>query len=616
MKRCRRPWGELVILIAGVALFACGTPVGVKRVDPRLVHRALTSNVLSSGRLSTPTQNILYRRDLVDRFDEDPEGALAYLHGQVIKRRGNRDDVFALAELSFAHAEETGSPSYFLASTVYAYAFLFPEEGHRKPDPLDPRYRLAADIYNRGITEGFSAAENGEVELRAGTYRLPFGSLNVDFDPAKLRLGSRQLNHFVPVADLEVRGMQTRYRWPGIGASLAASTAPLDPAQGFDDFVQPWAKVAVTALLHIDRPRAQLADGRVRATLDIAQPVKGDTVAVDGRAIPIEVETTATLAYTLAESPVWQQEIAGFLKGVGVIDEKARLAALGPYRPGRIPVVLVHGTASSSGRWAQMLNELTNDTRLRERYTVWLFTYNTGNPIPYSAMLLRESLTQAAQRFDPDGTNPAVHRMVVIGHSQGGLLTKMTAIESGTKFWNTISRKPLDELNVSENTRELLGRTAFFHPLPFVKRVVFMATPQHGSYFAGNFLSHWVARFITVPLDIVHTGTDLLLRNRQALTFASLGHIPTAVDNMTPGNAFIRTLASIPVAPGIAAHSIIAVDGKGPAEDGTDGIVEYKSAHIEPVESELVVRSGHSCQDNPHAIEEVRRILLEHLEVE
>ena len=54
----------------------------------------------------------------------------------------------------------------------------------------------------------------------------------------------------------------------------------------------------------------------------------------------------------LAESPVWKQEIKGFLQGAGVFDEKSRLVALSPYERGRIPVVLVHGTASSAGRWA------------------------------------------------------------------------------------------------------------------------------------------------------------------------------------------------------------------------------------------------------------------------
>jgi len=81
---------------------------------------------------------------------------------------------------------------------------------------------------------------------------------------------------------------------------------------------------------------------------------------------------------------------------------------------------------------------------------------------------------------------------------------------------------------------------------------------------------------------------------------------------MTPGNPFLRTLSSLPVAPGIAAHSIIAVEGTGPAYQGADGVVKYKSAHLSGVESERVVRSGHSCQGHPDTIEEVRRILREH----
>ena len=41
--------------------------------------------------------------------------------------------------------------------------------------------------------------------------------------------------------------------------------------------------------------------------------------------------------------------------------------------------------------------------------------------------------------------------------------------------------------------------------------------------------------------------------------------------------------------------------------------MKYESAHIEGVESELIVRSPHSgMQAAPATIEEVRRILLEH----
>jgi len=81
---------------------------------------------------------------------------------------------------------------------------------------------------------------------------------------------------------------------------------------------------------------------------------------------------------------------------------------------------------------------------------------------------------------------------------------------------------------------------------------------------------------------------------------------------MTPGSPLIRTLAPAPLAPGVIGHSIIAVKGDGPFQQDTDGVVAYSSAHLEGMASELVVNSGHSVQQNPEAIEEVRRILLEH----
>jgi len=591
---------------------ACSPPIGVKRADPRTVHHQLTANVLSADELSNPTQNVLYRRDLFVKFTDQPEATMAEMHAAVVAGKGGRDDLCALAELSFAHAETTGKQSYYLASVVYAYAFLFPGEGHTQPDPFDPRLRLAADLYNRGITEGFKSKDGTEVELRAGTFELPFGWMDVDFDSAALRWGSRRLDHFEPVAELQVRGLPTRYRQPGIGAPLAAGTVPLDPEAGFQDFVIPWAKLPATALLRIDSPRQQLANGRVRASLTLEVVPEAKMVQIGDQSAPLEVESTAALAYTLAESPVWAQELKGFLQGVGVVDEKSRLAALSPYTPGRMPVVLVHGTASGPGRWAEMVNELGNDPRINQYFQFWIFSYNTGNPILYSAMLLREALSAAVEQLDPEHKDPALRKMVVIGHSQGGLLTKLTAIESENRFWDMISKTPLEKLALTKASQDLLQRTQFVHPLPFVHRLVFIATPQHGSYFAGNWLSHWVARFVTFPLDMMNISADLVTNNKEALAFASMGRIPTAVNNMTPGTRFIKTLASLPTTPGVATHSIIAVKGDGPIESGDDGIVEYKSAHIDGVESELVVRSTHSCQANPRTIDEVRRILFLH----
>jgi hypothetical protein len=94
-----------------------------------------------------------------------------------------------------------------------------------------------------------------------------------------------------------------------------------------------------------------------------------------------------------------------------------------------------------------------------------------------------------------------------------------------------------------------------------------------------------------------------------------MSKLPTAVDNMKPTNPALGILSSIPVPSGTPAHSIIAVRGTAPKEDGDDGVVTYQTAHIDEVVSELVVRWDHSCQGQPQVIEEIRRILLLHAAV-
>jgi hypothetical protein len=283
---------------------------------------------------------------------------------------------------------------------------------------------------------------------------------------------------------------------------------------------------------------------------------------------------------------------------------------LHPHKTGRIPVVLVHGTASSPARWAELVNELENDPRFWQHYEIWLFIYNTGNPIAYSGLLLRDDLTKAVAELDPQGKDPGLKQMVVIGHSQGGLLTKMTVIDSGNRLWPFTV--PPEELNVSAETRELLSRALMFKPLPFVKRVVFVATPHGGSYQALGFLGRLSSWLVNLPGRFVKLNVELLTLQTQGLYMGTVGGIPTSIDNMNPNNLFIRNLRAIPIAPGVVAHSIIAVDSDEPLNEAGDGVVKYTSAHIDGVESEKIVHSGHSVQGNPEAIQEIKRILIEH----
>ena len=603
---------RLVLLAAlCLALGACASPVRAVRVDRTVAHRDLARSAITTGEPSWPTRVALLERGLLDAFNESPEIAIADLHRAMVAAKGDVDLLFALAELSFLHGQAVGKPEYQLAAAVYSYAFLFPEEGGPRPGPFDPRLRLAANLYNWSLTAAFASEDGSEVVPRGGTFALPFGSIAVAFDPAELRAGNRELFRFIPVAELEVQGLAMRYRWPGIGAPLAASTRPAEDASLSSDMVAPILRVPLTALLRIAQARRALVDEQpLTATLELHLAWDDDSVTIAGDAVPLESEPTAALALTFTGVPIMELELFGFLgRLTGLLAERPPLVSTTPYRPGLVPVVLVHGTASSPVRWAELYNRLQADAEIRSRFQFWLFQYGSDNPIALSALRLRDALSAAVARLDPEGKDPALRRMVLIGHSQWGLLVKMQSIHSGDRIWNAVSRKPLDELRLSDTSREILRRGLFVEPLPEVSRVIFIATPQRGSFLAGRrVIASLLRRLTRLPSQISALSLDVA-RNLDA---AKSPFVPTAVDNMAPGHPFILGLQEIPVAPSIEAHSIIAVKGTGPAEQGNDGVVEYTSAHIDGVESELVVRSPHSCQGNPHTMEEVRRILRLH----
>ena len=603
----------LVIFLSLAA--GCATPIGVTRGSTQDTYYVLTANVLSAGKPSSWSTQALHRANLTEKYEEDPQAALQEMH-KALAIDATPDRLFALSELSFYYAEQSGKNEYHLASAVYAYAFLFPENGTPQPDPLDPRRRLAADLYNLGLVRGLDSPDGEEVVLQEGKLALPFGELDLSVDQSSYLWGSFRFKRFIPVGDFQVRGFSNRYRQAGIGAPLAAELEPVGSGPQAEEArkrIPPRLKVPVTAFVQIAEARRGVVTGKLKGRLEIYAADRTSTVNLNGRDIPLELEPTAALAYMLEGAPVWNFEIAGFrfvepgqILGDGLV-------MMHPYRPGRIPVVLVHGTASSPARWAEMYNELMHDPMIEGRYQFWLFQYNTGQPILYSAMLLRRALRNVLNEIDPKGQDPALRRMVVIGHSQGGLLTKMMAVSSGNRFWENISDAPFEQVAAEwkPETRELVREATFFEPVPTVERIVFIATPHRGSYQATGWALNLVKRLINLPGTLVSQFEDLL--KSQAFGDLGMSQLPTSVENMSPGHPFLKALNDLPIDPRITAHSIIAVLGEGPLTGRTDGVVAYESAHIEGVESEKVVHSSHSTQGHPETIEEVKRILIEHL---
>lgn len=605
----------IALTLLSLLVAACGPPITVRRVAAHQVTAELARSALNSNRPSLFSENTLNRWGLSETFARDRELALAALHQRLPVSRNVGSTLFALAELSFLHADASRRREFYLAAVVYAYAFLFPEDPVDIPVEFDPRVRIAADLYNRGLTRAFATADGTAVELRSGLYTLPFGrDLTVQLDDTSLEWAHRRLNGFVPVAELEVRGLGTRFRNPGIGAPLAASVRTEAGSTAVTDFVAEGMRVPVTALLRIAEPRRQAQETHAEASLRVYNHYDAQQVEIGDRSVPLEAEPSATLAYSLSRSRIWTWERFGILRGDLISGEFERpLAFVEPYRPGRIPVVFVHGTASSPGRWADMVNVLSNTRRLRDRFQYWFFFYDTGNPIPYSALRLRRTLSEAVRQLDPDGSDPALRQMVIVGHSQGGLLTRLAAVDAEDRLWHSVSKRSIEEIEVNQSTRALLREMFFFEALPFLRRVVFIATPHRGSFVAEYSLVNLLARFVRLPQNLTAAAGDFATGNADALRFSPRRPTFGSIYGMRPGSPFLVELAATPLAAGVEGHSIIAIRGAPPPAGQTDGVVSFDSARLDGVASELIVaHTGHSVQGHPVAIEEVQRILIEH----
>ena len=598
----------LILLMSG-----CGGAIGTRDVGFRKAYEQINSNALLDEDYSITSKTVLQRYNMGQFFREDPQKCLTELHKK-IKTDHRRDLLFALAELNYFTAKYTlrdldDSPlpenrQYYLDAAIYAYFYLFNNTRNKPANPFNRRYRLACDIYNIALAKALTDAK-GNLVLEAGVRPLPFGTIDLSLDARDFPVKLDQVSKIVAADRLDIYGLSRRNRDAGLGVPLiVVGKKTLDlPIKHSSPG---------TLLMRIEGSIRTLESGSLQGCMELYAPFDRTRVEIDGKSVPLESDLSAQLAYTLNQPVLWSLDIAGFFSGKSAMP--TGLYFMKPYNPAQIPVIFVHGTASSLVWWAEMFNTLMADPVLRRRCQFGFYLYDSGKAIDLSARQFREILTSEVAELDPEGRNKALRNMVIIGHSQGGLLTKLTAVDTQDDIIRGVTGKGLEELNLTPEQREMIRKSAVFEPLPFVDRVVFISTPHRGSFLAGDLIRKLVRKLVYLPVDIVKQTVIL----GKALATAEVPEEwrsgnRTSIDSMSPKNPALLALAKIPLAPGVKGHSIISVQGDGDPTQGDDGVVEYKSAHVDYVESELIVKSGHSCQGHPLTIEEVRRILLLHL---
>jgi pimeloyl-ACP methyl ester carboxylesterase len=300
------------------------------------------------------------------------------------------------------------------------------------------------------------------------------------------------------------------------------------------------------------------------------------------------------------ETPLDATRATGARFGAGLVNlvrpghfsGRPRVVFLELFDPDKRPLVLVHGLLSTPRMWAPLVKALLADAQIRNQYQLWFFYYPTGQPVPLSALQLREALDDAVRTHQP--RKP----MVLVGHSMGGILSRAQVSRLTVEEAATLVP---DVANLPETS--LVHRALVFEPRADVERVVFMFTPHRGSRLASGGLGAWGIRLIRLPDTLIREIADVF----DQITEAAGGELPTSIHGLSPDSAFLKALdgskATVPT------HSIIGNRGRGPLATSSDGVVPYRSAHLPSAESEVVVPTGHGGFAHPLAVAELRRIL-------
>ncbi len=328
------------------------------------------------------------------------------------------------------------------------------------------------------------------------------------------------------------------------------------------------------------------------------------------------VDLTTPLVYQFDRSDLARNTEIGFFNP-DQLETDIGICLTHHYDPDKIPILFIHGLHSSPKTWMGMINTIQGDPVLRERYQFWVASYPTGYPVPLSALYLRQQLRELREQYDPEHDDVGLNQMVVVGHSMGGLVARTMIIDPGETIYDAVYALPLEQLAINDEEKVLIREGLKPKPEPSIRRVIFLAAPHRGSRLANQLIGRFGSILMRRSHDLEQLHDDLLTRHGEAVFRPTFRGRPiSSIDNLKWGSPLLQASVASPTAPGVPYHSIIGVLGSSwfhiPGR-GSDGVVGYRSAHLDEAISELVVDHGHFLTAESDVIAEVHRILTDHL---
>lgn len=459
----------------------------------------------------------------------------------------------------------------------------------------------ALERYNEAVRSTVvQMAENWTRDSSSATgIRTTEGHRTLRVDPGNIR-DFHLVEEVVPAHFVRVKkGFKDHVHVDGVGEPLMvrqrwSEADSMIPSTGL------W--YPVTGILNLDQPQ--------QPVLELIDPTRRGASGNRGMAFPLSVDYTSTFARDFYDRQRQLLDLPALFKFEKFADRMG-MYRVSAFDPEKQACFLVHGVWSSPMSWHLFLNQAYADPEIRERYEFWTFGYPTGAPIPYLAEEFREGVLDVLAFRKANGA----HRedVVVVGHSMGGLLAKAATQHGGEADWNKVFRVPLDELDVSDEDREVLRSVVYNDPIPEIQRVVFCSTPHRGSEVAAKPGAKLVGDLIQVPRQLAEATREIVKQSQGVLTplGLELAKMPTSVDQLRPSSSVTAEFLNKPLNPNVKFHSVIGrKNPRTPVERSSDGVVPYTSSHIEGVVSEAIVdNSPHGVHREEAGIAEILRIL-------
>jgi pimeloyl-ACP methyl ester carboxylesterase len=399
-------------------------------------------------------------------------------------------------------------------------------------------------------------------------------------------------------------------RTHGLGVPLIVYKKPRPRDEVIPEmFYPPHWKFAATA---IARP---VDPGTGRMTIELVDPLEWDSATVAGAVRPLERDLTTPLIHLLSHSGYRDKSRRGLIFPNRLGDEEGVMLTH-PYRPGKIPFVVIHGMGCSPRIMADIVSAVHSDPDLRARYQVMIVYYTTGDTILQDSAVIRRAFAAMRNYYDPAHSDSAWDQSVVLGHSLGGPIARVLTSHSDDHYEKAIFTRPWNQIVLSEPMRQAGQEAIFFEPVPEFKRVIHVASTMKGSRLADQFEARALSRVIPRRRQLQEFYEEIIKYNgREAFQPEYRDRPPSSIDNQSPESPFLAAAAVLRQPPDLITHSIQADWFPFlPMHAKTDGLVGFESSYIPEASTQVVLDwQDHFCTHDHRALAEIKRILHENI---